>query len=60
MEEILRVQKALYNTSSLKLKKDYSKYLKKLERELKEYDGTIYIQCDNKKKFGKIVPKNTL
>lgn len=35
--EIARVQTALANTQSEHLKRDYSKYLKKLQKELKRY-----------------------
>lgn len=53
MQEILRVREALKATTSRKLNHDYTKYLNRLERELKEYDGTFYIECCNKKKFSK-------
>lgn len=51
MQEILRVCEALKRSTSPKLKRDYTKYLNRLETELYEYDGTIYIDCVNKKKF---------
>lgn len=51
INEIIRVRKALKTTTSQKLTRDYRKYLQRLERELKEYDGTIYVECCNKRKF---------
>lgn len=39
--EIARVKKALAKTHSKKLTNDYSKYLRKLEREARDYDAFI-------------------
>ena len=38
--EILRVENALKKTKSEKLTRDYSKYLLRLKREARYYDGT--------------------
>ena len=37
-DEILRVENALKKTKSGKLTNDYSKYLKRLKREARDYD----------------------
>ena len=48
----MRVRKALKTTTSPKLTRDYRKYLQRLERDLRDYDGTIYVECCNRRKFG--------
>ena len=42
--EINRVKEAIRNTDSLYLKRDYEKYLKKLEREMKHGEVNRKIQ----------------
>lgn len=41
MKEISRVEKALKETTSSKLKSDYGKYLKRLYRDLRYYDRNM-------------------
>lgn len=36
LKEIMRVRVAIYNSNSPKLKRDYTKYLYKLQKKLKE------------------------
>ena len=39
LAEISRCEKAILKTNSPKLKKDYSKYIARLKKELKRYDN---------------------
>ena len=41
VNEINRVKDALSNTTSRKLKHDYGRYLKRLQRELQHYDRSM-------------------
>ena len=41
LTEICRVEKALKETASKKLKSDYGKYLKRLYRDLRYYDRNM-------------------
>lgn len=41
LKEISRVEKALKETTSKKLKSDYGKYLKRLYRDLRYYDRNM-------------------
>lgn len=41
MSEINRVESALNKTQSVHLRKDYTKYLRRLRRELSFYDGCM-------------------
>lgn len=41
LKEISRVEKALKETASKKLKSDYGKYLKRLYRDLRYYDRNM-------------------
>ena len=36
LQEIMRVKVAIYNSSSPHLKRDYTKYLRKLQKQLRE------------------------
>lgn len=38
IKEIERVEAAIYKTQSYKLRNDYGKYLRRLKRELRNYD----------------------
>lgn len=39
IQEIMRVKVAIYNSKSPTLKRDYTKYLYKLQKKLKESEG---------------------
>lgn len=41
LAEIRRVEEALQKTTSRKLKHDYGRYLKRLQRELQHYDRSM-------------------
>lgn len=36
---------------SLKLRRDFTKYKKRMEKDLKEYDGTIYVEHTGQQKY---------
>lgn len=43
-EEVIRVKKALGLTRSTKLMNDYSKYLKRLKKDIREYERLVHTQ----------------
>ena len=50
--ELHRINKVLKSpTISPKLRRDYSKYKIRLEKDLKEYDGTIYVEHTGEYKY---------
>ena len=52
IKELNRINGVLKSpTISLKLRRDYTKYKNRLEKDLKEYDGTIYVEHTGQYKY---------
>ena len=51
IEELNRINNILSGQIGYKLRNDFTKYKKRLEKDLKEYDGTIYVEHTGKEKY---------
>ena len=51
IHELDRVNNILSGQISYKLRNDFTKYKKRLEKDLKEYDGTIYVEHTGEYKY---------